>query len=69
MTYRTLERRIQEVPEEYLNEIADYVEYILYKINHRKTEDSDKEVSAYFGSIKRPMNGLEIQKELRNDWN
>ena len=34
MTYRTLERRIQEVPEEYLNEIADYVEYILYKINH-----------------------------------
>lgn len=69
MTYRTLERRIQEVPEEYLNEIADYVEYILYKINHRKTEDSDKEVSVYFGSIKRPMNGLEIQKELRNDWN
>lgn len=69
MIYAALKKQIQDVSEEYLQEIADSDEYILDKINQSKTDASDKDLSAYFGTIRRTMNGLEIQREIRNDWN
>ena len=35
----------------------------------RKPRNNVKNTSAYFGCIARPMEGLEIQRSMRNEWN
>ena len=34
-----------------------------------KPKENAKNTSAYFGCIARPMDGLEIQRSMRNEWN
>ena len=35
----------------------------------RKSKDAVKNTSAFFGCIARPIDGLEIQRSMRNEWN
>ena len=68
MSYVTIEKQIQSVPEEYLEEVSMYIDYVLFKAGKKK-EKTAKSTSAFFGCIKRPMDGLEIQRSMRNEWN
>ena len=67
MSYVTIKDRIQSVPEEYLDEIDDYIDYVLYKVNRRKTNAAE-DTSRFFGCIAKPVDGLEVQRSLRNEW-
>jgi len=67
MSYTTIEKRIQSVPEEYLDEIAEYIDYVLFKA-HKKKKDKTPDTSEFFGCFTRPVDGLEIQRSLRNEW-
>lgn len=69
MTYTALEKQIQTVPEEYLDEISKYIDYILYKINYTKLDDKSADSSELFGCIKSPFDVMEIQRRMRNEWN
>ena len=67
MPYDTLAKQIQAVPEEYLDEVAEYIDFILFKVS-RKPEMQKNKTSRYYGSITRPIDGMEAQRSMRNDW-
>ena len=69
MVYAEIEKQIHSVPEEYLNEISEFIDYILFKANKTKNEESQDSLAVCFGSIGKKLDGLEIQKALRNEWN
>jgi len=68
MSYVSIEKQIQSVPEEYLDEVSMYIDYVLFKAGKKK-EKAAQNTSAFFGCIKRPMDGMEIQRSMRNEWN
>ena len=69
MVYAEIEKQIQSVPEEYLNEISEFIDYILFKVNKTKKEENRDDLAICFGSIEKKLDGLEIQKAFRNEWN
>ena len=68
MSYDSMVEQIKSVPQEYLEEIENYIQYILYRHSIASTT-KNKDLSKYFGSVNFPKDGLAIQKELRNEWN
>ena len=42
---------------------------VVEKLVSRKPKDAVKNKSEYFGCIARPIDGLEIQRSMRNEWN
>ena len=68
MSYVTIEKQIQSVPEEYLEEVSMYIDYVLFKASKKK-ENASKNTSAFFGCIKQPLDGMGIQRSMRNEWN
>ncbi|QTQ13887.1 hypothetical protein HRQ91_05135 [Treponema parvum] len=69
MAYETLFEQIKTVPQEYLADIENYVEYILYRYKKNTEQTSGHDLSKYFGSVKIWRDGLALQKEMRNEWN
>ena len=69
MVYTTLEKKIHDLPEEYLDEVADFVEYILFKARKKENDIETGKSSAYFGCLNKAMDVLKIQKEMRDEWN
>ena len=59
--YETLFEQIKTVPQEYLADIENYVQYILYRYKQNVEKHSQQDLSKYFGSIK--------IKEMRDEWN
>ena len=67
MSYVSINERIQAVPEEYLDEVSEYIDYILFKVSKKK-KDSSNGTSRFFGTIRKPIDGMEIQRSMRNEW-
>ncbi len=68
MSYVTIKDRIQAVPEEYLDEVSEYIDFILFKVSKKK-ENASEGTSRFFGAIRKPIDGMEIQRSMRNEWN
>ena len=69
MSYDTLERQIRMLPEDCLEEVSQYIEFIVYRMQMRKEKDQPHDMSAYFGILKDMPDGLEAQRRLRDEWN
>ena len=67
MSYVSIQDRIRAVPEEYLDEVSEYIDYVLFKVSKKKKEASEG-TSRYFGAIRKPIDGMEIQRSMRNEW-
>ena len=67
MTHTTVEKQIQMVPEEYLDEVSAFIDYVVYKANRRKRTSSN--ASECFGSITRAIDGLDFQRNSRDECN
>ena len=67
MTHTTVEKQIQMVPEEYLDEISAFIDYVIYKANRSKRPSTN--TSECFGSINRFIDGLDFQRNSRDEWN
>ena len=65
MSYSTVEKQIHSVPEEYMDEVADFLDYLMYKI---KRKEDKQHTSSFFGSITRPIDGLSVQRSTRDEW-
>lgn len=44
------------------------VEKLLEKRKQKKDKDRELKLKKHFGSLKRGIDGLDHQKEMRNDW-
>ena len=56
---------LEEMDDEQLQAIQTVARILVF----RKAKDNAKNTSAYFGCIARPMDGIEIQRSMRNEWN
>ena len=69
MAYELLVEQIKSVPKECLEDIGNYIEFVLYKYNQSVKEDKSNDLSKHFGSVKFHRDAMEIQKEMRDEWN
>ena len=70
MSYEAVLTQVRAVPEECLDKISDYIEYVVYRYQkqERETPKQKGNLSKYFG-IMDLGDGLAIQKEMRDEWN
>jgi hypothetical protein len=68
MSYATLESQLKLLPEDCLDEVAKYVDFILFRRNKTKTQTEKTDLSQFFGSIKNLPDGLEMQRSMRDEW-
>ena len=68
MSYATLEFQLKLLPEDCLDEVAKYVDFILFRRNKTKTQTEKTDLSQFFGSIKNLPDGLEMQRSMRDGW-
>ena len=70
MSYEAVLTQVRSVPEACLDEISNYIDYVVYRYE-KQTQTNPKpkgNLSKYFG-IMDLGDGLEIQKEMRDEWN
>ncbi len=68
MSYSTVEKKLKQIPEAYLDEVSDYIEFLLYKINTPEHDSDNADLSEFFGSFKISVDGLDAQRRLRDEW-
>ena len=68
MSYDTLERQIRMLPEECLEDVSRYIEFVIFKLQKREDTQQTQDMSSYFGILKNMPDGLEIQRRLRDEW-
>ena len=66
MSYATIEEQLRSLPEEYLDEISSYIEFIVFK--HQLKEEKKQDLSEYFGSVTTLSDGMDVQRILRDEW-
>lgn len=69
MSYDAMVEQIKAVPQEYLSEIENYIQFILYRYGHSVEAKKNTDLSKYFGAVNFKKDALSIQKEFRNEWN
>ena len=69
MSYDSMVEQIKSVPQECLEEIENYIQFVIYRHTLSVKSNKDKNLSKYFGTVNFQKDGLSIQKELRNEWN
>ena len=65
MSYLALQQRLSDIPEDCIDEVIDFVDFIIAK----KAKETDYDCSSLFGKSKSNIDGLELQRRLRNEWN
>ena len=69
MSRTVLEDQIRALPEEYLEEVSHYIEFILFREQLQKPDDKAQTQKKYFGSLKNLPDGLAVQRSMRSEWN
>lgn len=69
MSYDSMVEQIKAIPQEYLSEIENYIQFVLYRYNLTEKQNNKKNLSRYYGSVSFKKDALSLQKELRNEWN
>ncbi len=70
MSYEAVLTQVRAVPEACLDEISNYIDYVVYRYEKQEREVSKSQgnLSKYFGLMDLG-DGLAIQKEMRDEWN
>lgn len=68
MSYDTMVEQIKTVPQECLEDIENYIQFVLYRYSQNVKANKSKNLSKYFGSVTFHKDALAIQKEQRNEW-
>lgn len=67
MSYATLERKIKSIPEDCLDEVSNYIEFLLYKRGIKANEGKEA-ITDCFGILSLSIDPLEFQRSVRNEW-
>ena len=73
MSYEALQARILSLPEKYLDEVAEYIDFLLFRYERFGDKDSEErkernDLSAFFGSMVLRSDPISIQEGMRNEW-
>ena len=68
MSSALLEKQIQALPEDCLEEVSHYIEYILFRRKTTKDTNEKKDLSVFFGCLKNLSDGMDFQRGARDEW-
>jgi len=68
MSYASLEQQIHSLPENCLEEVSNYIDFILFRERMRKQTDRSSDVSSFFGALPDLPDGTELQRSMRDEW-
>ncbi|MCR5456442.1 MAG: hypothetical protein K6F33_15810 [Bacteroidales bacterium] len=73
VSYDSVVRQLKAAPEKYLYDISLYINYIMYR-NSVENEPQNIEnkysgLKDFLGCLSLDKDPMEIQKEMRNEWN
>ena len=68
MSYTVLEKQLQSLPEEYYEEVSQFVEYLMFRQEKGRKKNNHFESEKFFGSIKDLPDGMMVQEAMRNEW-
>ncbi len=66
MTHASLADKIKLLPEDCLDEIDNYIDYVLFKTKNKNEQNSSNNISKYFGSISIKEDGLAILRGMND---
>ncbi|MBQ9069561.1 MAG: DUF2281 domain-containing protein [Eggerthellaceae bacterium] len=69
MTYATLEKQLKLLPEECMDEVSSFVDYLLFRQGSKSTAETHGNLAKHFGALKGLKDGLAVQKGMRSEWN
>ncbi|MBR1497934.1 MAG: hypothetical protein IJ617_09930 [Oscillospiraceae bacterium] len=69
MDYTAIQNKLRCVPENYLPEIDEFIDFLLFRAEQSQEAPGKPDFSKYYGSIKSLGDGLEIQRKMRDEWN
>lgn len=71
MSYETVLEQIKAAPTECLDEISQIISYVVFRHEKKSidTEKKQKSLVEFFGAMNIDGDPLEIQKEMRSEWN
>ena len=69
MSYDSMVEQIKSVPQECLEEIENYIQFVLYRYALTSKTEQKNDLSKYFGSVNFKKDELSIRKEMRNERN
>lgn len=73
ISYDTVTQQVKSAPEKYLYDISQYINYLMYRysMENKQSEPIRKSTGLkdFLGCLKLDKDPLEIQKEMRNEWN
>ena len=72
-TYDSVTLQLKSAPTKYLNDISQYINYLMYRyaLEQQPKEPVKKSTGLkdFLGCLNLDKDPLEIQKEMRNEWN
>ena len=68
MSYAALEKQIRALPEECLEDVSDYIDFILFKLRKKNEHILTQDTQDFFGALKQLPDGMDLQRSLRNEW-
>ena len=68
MSYDTVIGQIKALPQECLNDVENYIQFVLYRRSRNAKQNKTPNLSNYFGSVTFNKDALAIQKEMRDEW-
>lgn len=68
MSYEAVLEQIRAVPAEYLDEISGIIRYVIYRHETEGKPVETGSLAQFFGTLDIEGDPLEIQKEMRNEW-
>ena len=69
MSYDSMVEQIKTVSQECLEEIENYIQFVLYRYALTSKPEQKNDLSKYFGSVNFKKDELSIRKEMRNERN
>ena len=67
MSYAAVEQKLRDLPEDCLDELAAYMDFLQFRRKRASEENGD--FSRYFGAVRTLEDGMEMQRRLRDEWN
>ena len=68
MSYAAIEKQIRSLPEECLDEVSNYIEFMLFRMQMKKDHAVSQDKSKFFGILKDIPDGMNFQGSMRNEW-
>ena len=68
MSYATLEKQIRSLPEECLDEVSNYIDFILFRMKMKNDDSIIQDNSIFFGVLENIPDGMDLQRSMRDEW-